>query len=119
MSLATRLSAFFLVALALVLAGFSGTLYLLARTLPGAGARRTAAAGPGHAGGVGGYRAGRARMGAGRPPDDARDSLRWAQTALCGAGTRVPRSAGPRASGARMGRSSLVGAFSWAYTMER
>ena len=32
MSLATRLSAFFLVALALVLAGFSGTLYLLART---------------------------------------------------------------------------------------
>jgi two-component system, OmpR family, sensor kinase len=32
MSLATRLSAFFLVALALVLAGFSGTLYVLART---------------------------------------------------------------------------------------
>jgi two-component system, OmpR family, sensor kinase len=32
MSLATRLSAFFLMALALVLAGFSGTLYLLART---------------------------------------------------------------------------------------
>ena len=32
MSLATRLSAFFLVALALVLAGFSGTLYILART---------------------------------------------------------------------------------------
>ena len=32
MSLATRLSAFFLVALAVVLAGFSGTLYLLART---------------------------------------------------------------------------------------
>ncbi len=32
MSLATRLSAFFLVALALVLAGFSGTLYWLARS---------------------------------------------------------------------------------------
>ncbi len=32
MSLATRLSAFFLIALALVLAGFSGTLYVLART---------------------------------------------------------------------------------------
>ena len=32
MSLATRLSAFFLIALALVLVGFSGTLYLLART---------------------------------------------------------------------------------------
>ena len=32
MSLATRVSAFFLVALALVLAGFSGTLYVLART---------------------------------------------------------------------------------------
>ena len=32
MSLATRLSAFFLVAMALVLAGFSGTLYVLART---------------------------------------------------------------------------------------
>jgi signal transduction histidine kinase len=32
MSLATRLSAFFLIALALVLAGFSGTLYALART---------------------------------------------------------------------------------------
>jgi signal transduction histidine kinase len=32
MSLATRLSAFFLVSLALVLAGFSGSLYLLART---------------------------------------------------------------------------------------
>jgi len=32
MSLATRFSAFFLVALALVLAGFSGTLYVLART---------------------------------------------------------------------------------------
>src|SRR4051794_27615945 len=32
MSLATRLSAFFLIALALVLAGFSGSLYLLART---------------------------------------------------------------------------------------
>ena len=32
MSLATRLSAFFLVALALVLAGFSATLYVLART---------------------------------------------------------------------------------------
>ena len=31
MSLATRLSAFFLLALALVLAGFSGALYLLAR----------------------------------------------------------------------------------------
>ena len=32
MSLATRLSAFFLIALALVLTGFSGTLYVLART---------------------------------------------------------------------------------------
>ncbi len=32
MSLATRLSAFFLIALALVLSGFSGSLYLLART---------------------------------------------------------------------------------------
>ncbi|HLH28310.1 MAG TPA: hypothetical protein VKW77_05310, partial [Acidimicrobiales bacterium] len=32
MSLATRLSAFFLVALAVVLAGFSATVYLLART---------------------------------------------------------------------------------------
>jgi two-component system, OmpR family, sensor kinase len=32
MSLATRLSAFFLIALALVLTGFSGSLYLLART---------------------------------------------------------------------------------------
>jgi signal transduction histidine kinase len=32
MSLATRLSAFFLIALALVLAGFSGTVYLLARS---------------------------------------------------------------------------------------
>ena len=31
MSLATRLSAFFLIALALVLSGFSGTLYVLAR----------------------------------------------------------------------------------------
>ena len=31
MSLATRLSAFFLIAMAVVLAGFSGTLYLLAR----------------------------------------------------------------------------------------
>ncbi len=32
MSLATRLSAFFLIAMAMVLAGFSGTLYLLARS---------------------------------------------------------------------------------------
>src|SRR4051794_40679407 len=32
MSLATRFTAFFLVALAVVLGGFSGTLYLLART---------------------------------------------------------------------------------------
>jgi hypothetical protein len=32
MSLTTRVSAFFLVALALVLAGFSGTLYVMART---------------------------------------------------------------------------------------
>ena len=32
MSLTTRMSAFFLVALAVVLAGFSATLYLLART---------------------------------------------------------------------------------------
>ncbi len=32
MNLATRLSAFFLIALAMVLAGFSGTLYVLART---------------------------------------------------------------------------------------
>ncbi|HZW29894.1 MAG TPA: ATP-binding protein [Isosphaeraceae bacterium] len=35
MSLATRVSAFFLIALALVLAGFSGTLYLLARSYLG------------------------------------------------------------------------------------
>ena len=83
MSLATRLSAFFLAALALVLTGFSGTLYVLATDLPGPAARRAAAAGSGDARGIGGHRARRPRVGAGRPPDDAggdrgTGAVRWA-----------------------------------------
>ena len=65
MSLTTRVSAFFLAALALVLAGFSATLYLLARTYLAPPGRRAAGSGPGHAGGRGRHRAGRPGVGAG------------------------------------------------------
>ena len=91
MSLATRLSAFFLVALALVLAGFSGDPVPAGADLPGRAARRAAATRPGHARGVGGHRAGRARMGAGRPPDDAGRRARDRRRAL--GGPRRPRRA--------------------------
>ena len=71
MSLATRLSAFFLIALAVVLAGFSGTLYLLARNYLVRELDERLQSATGHAGSLGRYRAGRPGMGAGRPPDDS------------------------------------------------
>ena len=84
MSLATRLSAFFLVALALVLAGFSGTLYVLARTyLVGQLDERLQQA-LDTLEAVGGHRAGRPGVGAGRPADRPgrgarrRAHVRWA-----------------------------------------
>ena len=97
MSLATRLSAFFLAALALVLAGFSGTLYLLARTYLVRQLDERLAARPGHARGRGRHRAGRPRVGAGRPAIAAgrgprrRAHVRWA--VRDGRGALVDRSA--------------------------
>ena len=94
MSLATRLSAFFLVVAGAGPGRVLGDPVPAGPDVPRRAARRAAATRPGYARGVGGHRAGRARMGAGRPPDDARRRARDERGAMGGA-RRPGRAGGP------------------------
>ena len=118
MSLTTRLSAFFLAALALVLVGLLGALYVLARTYLSRQLDERLDARAGHAGGGRRHRAGRPGVGAGRPADRrgrgsrGRAHVRWA--VRDGRGTLVDLSPNARGAdspphGARLGAARAAG----------